>query len=646
MAPAAHLLWRHFLRFNPGNPKWPGRDRFVLSNGHGCALLYSMLHLCGYAVSMDDLKRFRQLGSITPGHPEVHVTPGVEATTGPLGQGISNAVGMAMAEHHLRAVFNREGFPLFDNYTYVFCGDGCLQEGVSHEACSLAGHLGLSKLIVIYDDNSVTIDGSTKLSFSEDVLKRFEAYGWFAQRVVDKNEDVSDLARAIRNAQQQGKQPSIIALKTIIGYGSKLEGTGEVHGSPLGKADLAEVKRKFGFDPEQSFVIPDAVAREYADSKSRGAELEGKWNRLLDEYCAKFPELGAEVKRRLAGELPAGWEAVLPSFKPSDKADATRNLSGAILNALAAKIPDLVGGSADLTPSTKTLLKNTVDFQRGSEHGRHIRFGVREHGMVAVANGLALYGGVIPFTATFLNFIEYAFPSVRLASISHLRQILVMTHDSIGLGEDGPTHQPIEALALCRATPGVLLIRPADGNETVGAYVAALRHAHSPTVMCLTRQNLPHLSGSSADGVLKGAYVLQDCKGRPDLILVGTGSEVSVCVAAASKLQDKQVRIVSMPCWSFFDRQPVEYRRAVLPVGVPVMSVEAASVTGWERYAHVSVGMTTFGASAPLNDIMAHFGFTGDKVAARASHWLAAFKDKLASLGASQPPHLAVHLDA
>lgn len=580
-----------------------------------------MLHLSGYEVKLDDLKNFRQLHSITPGHPEAGVTPGIEVTTGPLGQGIANAVGLAMAQAHMAAVYNKPGFDLFNNFTYVFCGDGCLQEGITQEAASLAGHLGLGRLIVLYDDNNITIDGETHLSFSEDIPKRFEALGWHSLTVTD-GFDVNALEQAIESAKAVTDKPTIISVKTIIGFGSVNQGKEKTHGSPLGPEDIANVKEKFGFNKEEFFAIPDAVKDVYAKRASSGADTEAAWNATFEKYSTQFPTEAATIKRTFSRQLPENWEQTVPSFAADAKADATRNTSGSVLNAIAAIVPELVGGSADLTPSNKTSLKNTTDFLKESYSGRYFRFGVREHGMAAIGNGLYAYGSLIPFTATFLNFIEYCFPSVRLAALSHFQQIFIMTHDSIGVGEDGPTHQPIEAVALCRATPNLLTLRPADGNEVAGSYIEALKFK-GPSVLCLTRQNIPSIPNSSAANVAKGAYVAVGSDDeKADVILIASGSEVSLALDAAKLLTGKTVRVVSIPSWELFDAQPVAYRRSVLTPGVPVVSIEVLSITGWERYAHKNIGMTTFGGSAPAHQLFEHFGFTPDKIATTVSEFL------------------------
>jgi transketolase len=618
MSPAAFVLFTKLLKFNPSNPEWAARDRFVLSNGHACALLYSLLHLSGYkAWSLDVLKSFRQLDSIAAGHPENHF-PGIEVSTGPLGQGISNAVGLAMGERHLAASFNKPGFEIVGNYTYVFCGDGCLQEGVSGEAASLAGHLGLGKLIVVYDDNHITIDGETHLSFTEDVLKRYESYGWHTQHVTDGDNDVSSIEAALLAAQKVTDKPSIIKLTTTIGFGSAKQGTEGVHGSPLGAADIANLKTKFGLDPEQHFNIPTEVATAF-NHVEKGAALEAAWKELFNKYSAQYPQEAAEFLRREKKELPEGWEKVMASdFKPGGAALATRRTSGTALNALAGVLPELFGGSADLNPSTFTYLEKFKAFQRDSYEGRNVHFGVREHAMAAVLNGLSAYGFFIPFGSTFLNFLGYALGSFTLSALSGFQVLYIFTHDSIGLGEDGPTHQSVEKFMLCRETPNVLFFRPADGLETTAAYIAAIRNTHGPTLLALSRQNLPQNNGSSIEGALKGAYILSDSQGTPDVILTATGSEVEIAVAAAAKITDLKVRVVSFPSWELFEKQSQEYKESVFTQGVPVLSIEAGTIMGWQRYAHASIGMTTFGASAPAPQLYKKFGITADNTVEKA----------------------------
>jgi len=618
MAPLAHVLWTKVMKYNPTNPKWFNRDRFVLSNGHACALLYSMLHLTGYPeFPLDQLKRFRQVGSKTPGHPEAHFADGIEVTTGPLGQGFSNAVGLAIAESHLAAVFNKPDFPIVDNYTYVFCGDGCLQEGITSEAASLAGHLGLGKLVVIYDDNHITIDGNTSLSFTEDVAKRFEAYGWHVQVVLKGDTDIDAFAHALEETKKVHDRPHFIKVRTTIGYGSAFAESYKVHGSPLGEEELANVKKKFGFDPAQKFYIPEEVQKKYAECKVKGAQVESEWNALFEMYKAQFPELAAEYVRRRDGKFPEGWKKVLPTYKPEDPAKATRQFSQTVINNLAKVLPEIVGGSADLNPSTLSYLDISKDYQKATPEGRNIRFGVREHAMAAVCNGLHAYGGMISYGATFLNFLGYALGAVRLSALSHFGVLYVMTHDSIGLGEDGPTHQPIETLMSVRAMPNILLLRPADGNETSGAYSVAIDNRSRPSVLALSRQAVPNLKGSSIEGVYKGAYVLTDVE-KPQLILLGSGTETSIAAEAAAKLNDLRVRVVSMPSWELFREQSHEYQVSVFPDGVPVLAVEAASVIGWREYAHAVVGMASFGESGPYKEVYAKFGITTENTVKRA----------------------------
>jgi len=617
-APIAHLLFSEVMNFNGKNPHWTNRDRFVLSNGHACALLYSMLHLSGYELSLDDLKKFRQIDSLTPGHPENFLTAGVEVSTGPLGQGISNAVGLALGEANFAARYNREGFNIVDHYTYVICGDGCLQEGIASEACSLAGHLGLGKLIVLYDDNSITIDGETSLSFTEDVAKRFESYGWHVQYVEDGT-NLDALRTAVHTAQRVVNQPSLIKVKTIIGYGSANEGKEVVHGAPLGSDDLASVKRKFGFDDTQSFVIPPEVAEFYAQVQTNAQTKEAAWIEKFDAYSKVYPELAQEFVLVKSGVFPDGWRDRLPRYTASDKADSTRKLSQKVLNVFAETIPQFIGGSADLTGSNATEIKSWHDFQKHSPSGKYIRFGVREHAMAAISNGLYAYGGYRPFCATFLNFIGYALGAVRLSALSRFPVLYVMTHDTIALGEDGPTHQPIESLEIIRSMPNINLLRPADGNEVSGAYIVALQATTTPSVICLTRQNLPHLAGSSVEKVALGAYTIfeNEVNAPLELVLVSTGSEVHITIEAA-KLLNHKVRVVSMPCAELFDQQSLEYQLELFPVGVPVMSVEASSLNGWHKYAHAQFGMIRFGASGPMKAVMEKFGFTPSNISQRA----------------------------
>ncbi|TNY21755.1 Transketolase, thiamine diphosphate binding domain-containing protein [Rhodotorula diobovata] len=636
MAPAAHVLFSRFFQCNPQDPKWVNRDRFVLSNGHACALQYTLLHLLGYKVSIDDLKQFRQLDSITPGHPELGVTEGVEVTTGPLGQGFANAVGLAIAQAHLGATFNKDNFSLFDNYTYMFTGDGCLMEGVASEAASLAGHLQLGNLIAVYDDNQISIDGSTSIAFTEDVGKRFEAYDWQVLTVEDGNDDLEGIYKAIEAARAEKNKPTLIRLKTVIGFGSRDQGTHGVHGNPLKADDTVEIKKKFGFNPEEFFVVPDETKKIYADVAKRGAEAEKKWQQAFDEYKAKYADEAADIERRIAGKLPQGWEKALPEFKPTDDAVASRKLSEVLLAKLSTVIPELVSGSADLTPSNLTRWKNAVDFQPkanglGDYTGRYIRYGVREHGMGAIANGIAAYGAnlMIPAIGTFLNFVSYAAGAVRLSALSHQRVIWVATHDSIGLGEDGPTHQPVETVAHFRALPNCNVWRPADGNETSAAYYMALTSTHTPSILALTRQNLPQLEGSSIEKANKGGYTLVEVDGKPDVTFVATGSEVAIAVEAAELLskQGVKARVASLPCWEVFRAQDSQYKLSVLPDGAPIVSVEAYTTMGWAEFSHAHCGIDTFGASAPAKQVYAKFGLTGEAVAKRAEKAISYFRD-------------------
>ncbi|KAI0601282.1 transketolase [Biscogniauxia sp. FL1348] len=634
MAPVAHVLFNKFMKFNPKNPNWINRDRFVLSNGHGCMLQYALLHLFGYALTLDDIKNFRRVDSITAGHPEAHDTPGVEVTTGPLGQGISNAVGLAMAQAHTAATFNKEGFPLIDHYTYCFLGDGCLMEGVSSEASSLAGHLQLGNLIAVYDDNHISIDGDTNCAFTEDVVKRYEAYGWHVVIVDDGDNDLEGIEKAIKQCQEVKNKPSLIKLKTTIGFGSLQQGTHSVHGSALKADDIKQLKQKFGFNPEQSFVVPQDVYDQYHKHAAEGAAAEEEWNKLFASYATKYKAEHDDLARRLSGALPEGWEKNLPVYTPADPAVASRKLSETVLSKIQSVLPELMGGSADLTGSNLTRWKEAVDFQPestglGTYAGRYIRFGVREHGMGAIMNGMSAYGTIIPYGGTFLNFVSYAAGAVRLAALSQVRQIWVATHDSIGLGEDGPTHQPIETLAHFRALPNCMVWRPADGNETSGAYYVALTSKHTPSIIALSRQNLPQLEGSTVEKTLKGGYVLHEVEGA-QVTLVSTGSEVCICIDAVKELADKhniKARVVSIPCFELFDTQTKEYRLSVLPDGIPSLSVEVMSTMGWERYTHEQFGLNRFGASGAYKDVYKKFEFTPEGVAKRAIATIDFWKD-------------------
>ncbi|NET35002.1 MAG: transketolase [Cyanothece sp. SIO1E1] len=625
-APMAFVLWDKIMRFNPKNPNWFNRDRFVLSAGHGCMLQYALLHLTGYdSVTLDDIKQFRQWGSKTPGHPENFETPGVEVTTGPLGQGIANAVGLAMAEAHLAAKFNQPDCQLVDHYTYVILGDGCNMEGVSGEACSLGGHLGLGKLIALYDDNHISIDGSTDIAFTEDVGKRFEAYGWHVQHVPDGNTNLAAIQAAIEAAKAVTDKPSMIKVTTTIGYGSPNKAdTAGVHGAALGSDEIAATRENLGWAHEPFELPADAVAH-FRKAIDRGASAEAEWQQTLSTYRTQYPEAAAEFERLLAGKLPEGWEQALPTYTPADKALATRKNSEMTLNALAPAIPELIGGSADLTHSNLTELKISGSFQKGQYENRNLRFGVREHGMGAICNGIALHNsGLIPYGATFLIFTDYMRAAIRLSALAEAGVVWVMTHDSIALGEDGPTHQPVETIASLRAIPNLVVIRPADGNETSGAYKVAIANRKRPTLMAFTRQGLPNLAGSSIDGVAQGAYVVDDCEGTPEVILIGTGSEVSLCIKAAEQLQSEgtKVRVVSMPSWELFEEQDDAYKESVLPKAVTKrLAVEAGVGLGWCRYvggAGDVLSIERFGVSAPGGTAMEKFGFTVENVVAKA----------------------------
>jgi transketolase len=620
----AYLLFHKLMKHNPANAKWADRDRFVLSNGHASALLYGTLFLTGYDVTLDDLKSFRQWGSRTPGHPERGHTDGVEVTTGPLGQGIAMAVGMAMAEKHLAAVYNRPGFAVVDHHTYALLGDGDLMEGVSHEAASLAGTLGLGKLIFLYDDNLISLDGPTSLSYTEDALERFEAYHWHVQRVTDGN-DLTAIEAAIAAAKAETGRPSLIAVRTIIGYGSPKAGSNKSHGEALGAEAVAATKKFFGFPEDQSFVVPDAALANWRKAVERGANLEAAWKKLFAGYAAAFPELAAEFERTQKGVLKAGWEKAIPSF-PVDKAVATRNAGGVILNAIAGIVPELFGGAADLTSSTRTIFKPGANFHEDPA-GRNVFFGVREFGMCAAVNGIAAHGGLIPFGSTFFVFSDYAKPAIRLAALMKVHALFIFTHDTIALGEDGPTHQPVEQLMGLRAVPGLTDFRPADANETVAAYRLALER-NGPCFFALTRQDLPVLDAAAHDifaGVSKGAYVLQEAEkpSKPQVILIGAGSEVWPCLEAAKLLAGDGIRarVVSFPSWKIFEEQSAEYKASVLPAGVPKLAVEAGSTLGWWKYVGLDgdvIGLDRFGASAPGKKAMAELGFSAENVAARA----------------------------
>ena len=627
-APIAYLLFQKLMRHNPANSHWSNRDRFVLSNGHASAMLYSVLHLSGYKVSLDDLQQFRQWHSNTPGHPERGDTDGVEVTTGPLGQGLAMAVGMAMAEKHLAARYNQPGHNVVDHCTYVLCGDGDLMEGVSHEACSLAGTLGLGKLILLYDDNLISLDGPTELSFTEDVAKRFDAYHWHVQHVADGN-DLAAIEQAIAAAKAVTDKPSIIAVRTIIGYGSPKAGSSKAHGEALGAEDVKLTKEKLGWPADKFFYVPDDARKNWATVATRGAKLEADWNALFAKYKQQFPDLAAEYERVFANKLPAGWEASVPKFAADSKPVATRTAGNTVLNAIAAKLPELLGGAADLSSSTKTVIKDSGNFHLDPA-GRNIYFGVREFGMCAAVNGMAAHGGVLPYGSTFFVFTDYCRPALRLAALMQTPSLFVFTHDSIGLGEDGPTHQPVEQLASLRAMPGLADFRPADANETGAAWQVAIERRR-PAFFALSRQDLPVLDPARVDilnGVRHGAYVLEQGSSTPDVILLSSGSEVSLVQKAAVELKAQGIvaRVVSMPSMRIFDEQPDEYKSRVFPDRLPVLAVEAGSPMCWWKYAgrHGDViGLDRFGASAPGPIAMEKLGFSVANVVAHAQKLVA-----------------------
>ncbi len=634
MADMAQVLWNEFLRHDPTRPDWPDRDRFVLSNGHASMLLYSVLHLSGYALSLDDIRNFRQLDAKTPGHPERGHAPGVETTTGPLGQGLANAVGMAMAEKILAARFNRPGFTIVNHTTYAFAGDGCLMEGISHEVCSLAGTLGLGKLIVFYDDNGISIDGNVSGWFTDDTPKRFEAYGWHVQRAVDGH-DPDLIAQAVREARAVADKPSLICCKTIIGYGApNLCNQSGCHGSPLGESEIAAVRENLGW-PHPPFTIPDDIAQAW-DARERGQALRQAWEESFEAYRNTFPDMAAEFTRRMAGDLPDGYASLartcIEDAMQQASPEATRKTSQAVINTFAPLLPEMLGGSADLTGSNGTLWKDATPLTPQQWDARYIYYGVREFGMAAIMNGLALHGGFIPFGGTFLVFSDYARNGIRMAALMNLRVAFVLTHDSIGVGEDGPTHQPIEHAASLRLIPGLDVWRPADLPETVAAWESALERRDGPTALLLSRQKLPALPHERVDPktIRRGGYVVQDCEGLPELLLIATGSETGLAVEAARRLaeQGRRVRVVSMPCVSAFEAQSLEYRQATLPPTVRArVVVEAGSSAGWQGYAGPwgrIAGLDRFGLSAPGARLFARFGFSVEAVCALAEESLAA----------------------
>jgi len=630
-AAMAYVLWTRHLRYDPLKPRWPNRDRFILSPGHGCILLYSLLHLTGYDMPLDELKQFRQWGSRTPGHPEYHLDRGIETTTGPLGQGFGNGVGMAIAEKYLAAHFNRPGHELVNYKIYAIVSDGDLMEGVASEAASLAGHLGLNNLVYLYDDNHISIEGSTELAFTENRAKRFEAYGWFVQSIED-GDDLEGIDKALKAAEAETERPSIIMVRTHIADGSpNKHDTAGAHGSPLGEEEVKLSKENLGIPLEPKFYIPDDVLAHFRKAIERGEKSETEWQERLNSYRQAFPDLAAEWDRYVRGELPAGWKSKIPAFKPSDGPMATRQASGAVLNAISPSLPTLLGGSADLAPSTNTMIKSESAFEKGNYGGRNFHFGVREHAMGSALNGMAL-SGLIPYGATFMIFSDYMRPTLRLAALMGIRSIFVYTHDSIFLGEDGPTHQPIEQIPSLRTIPNFSFIRPADANETAVAWRVAIERMDGPVALALTRQKLPVIDRekyASAEGLAKGAYILADSKGqRPDVILIASGSEVSVALDAYENLVAEGVaaRVVSMPSWDLFEKQTQDYRDEVLPPATTArLAIEAAYPFGWERYIGSQgavIGMTRFGASAPYKILAEKFGFTADNIVRHAHELL------------------------
>jgi len=629
LAPLAYVLWTEFLKHNPKNPKWPDRDRFILSAGHASMLLYSLLYLTGYDLTLEDIKQFRQWGSRTPGHPEYGHTPGVEVTTGPLGQGFANGVGMAMAERHLAEYFNRPGYTIVDHYVYCIASDGDMMEGVSSEAASLSGNLGLGKLIYFYDNNHITIEGGTDLAFArEDVRKRFEAYGWQVLEEQDGN-NIEAIAKLISEAQREKEKPTLIIVRTHIGYGSPKQDKASAHGAPLGQKDLEITKKNLGWPLEPSFYIPPDVLNHFREALHDGEQAEKEWNVLFEKYTREYPELAQKWNEFMKGKLSEGWDKDLPVFDPKDGPIATRSASGKVLNAVAAKIPNLFGGAADLAPSTDTYLKGFGDFLKDNPQGRNLHFGVREHAMGAILNGLTLHGGLIPFGATFLIFSDYMRPPIRLAALMNIPVIFVFTHDSIGLGEDGPTHQPVEQLVALRAIPNMTVIRPADANETRAAWAFALTNRNGPVILVLARQKVPVLDQTkfaSAENLNKGAYILSASKKSAQIILIATGSEVSLALAAQEKLAEQNIAasVVSMPSCELFDAQPKEYKDKVLPPSIEKrLVIEAASPKGWRDYVGLKgdvIGIDRFGASAPGPVVMEKLGFSVENIVNHALH--------------------------
>lgn len=629
LAPLAYLLYTRHLKHNPADPEWPDRDRLVLSNGHASMLLYASLHLSGYALSLDEIRNFRQWGSLTPGHPEHDLTPGIETTTGPLGQGFANAVGMAVAEAHLSAVFNRQGHPIIDHQTWFICSDGDLMEGISHEAASFAGHFGLGKLIGFYDDNRITIDGATDLTFSDDSARRFEGYGWHVQRVADVN-DLDALESAIAQARAETARPSLIIVRTVIGYGSpNRAGTAKAHGEALGVEEVARSRERLGWTATEPFTVPAEAVAHWRRGNEALAFANDAWRRALIAYAKAYPTDAKELGRRLQGELPGDWQQALPGFSAESGSVATRASSGMVLNALAARVPELIGGSADLSGSNLTIIKDSPTFSAANHAGRNIHFGVREHGMAGIMNGMALHGGVIPYGGTFLIFSDYMRPAIRLAALMRQRVIYVFTHDSIGLGEDGPTHQPVEHLTALRTIPNMTVIRPGDASEAAEAWRAALLHKTGPVALVLTRQKVAYIDRAhrgAASELARGGYVLDagSKPSAPDLILIASGSEVGLALEAQKRLEGigRATRVVSMPSHEFFLKQAAEYQGSVLPEGVRRIAIEAAHPMSWQRFMRtgdIMIGIDHFGASAPYLQLYSEYGITVDAVVAAAS---------------------------
>jgi transketolase len=625
LAPAGYVLWTRVMKHNPKNPGWLDRDRFVLSGGHASMLLYSLFHLSGYDVTLDDIKKFRQWGSKTPGHPEFGHTPGVETTTGPLGQGFANAVGMAMAERHLAARFNRKGYEIVDHFTYMMCGDGDMMEGISSEAASLAGHLGLGRLICIYDDNKISIEGSTEITFTEDVALRFKAYNWHILKVDDGN-DIDAIFNALQKAKAETERPSLIVLRTHIAFGSpNKQDTADAHGAPLGEEEVRLTKKVLGVPEEPSFFIPEQALDRFRKCIQAGKQAEARWQENYQAYSKEYPDLTKQWVDAMSGFLTPGWDDKIPEFSAADAPIATRAASGKVLNAIADKVPTLIGGSADLAPSNKTYMDTSREFQNHAYEGRNIRFGVREHAMGAIMSGMFLHHGLRPYGGTFLVFADYMRPAIRAASLMNLPIIYVFTHDSIAVGEDGPTHQPVEQLASLRAIPGLTVIRPADASETAQAWRYAVKNTRGPVALILSRQKLPVLNRDTIEnGLTDGAYILADCEGKPDIILIATGSEVHIALEARKRLALENIaaRVVSMPSWELFEKIPQEYKDRVLLPDVTVrLAIEAGSPMGWEHYVGnrgAIIGMNGFGASAPGGTVMKQFGFTPENIVQKA----------------------------